>query len=226
MEILTGDHLIDRRPLLRVNGRYEELPRVAEHYRALSGSALSRRVQTRLHCLVYNGQQAHQCRQGNHCYRLSLVRTAQNWHVWHEWAPSCNSSCLQGPVCIYCLGHVGLQGNELAELLAARASVAGTIMMDRGGITETIYQVCCKKKQEKIKQRGQGWRNWNYIWFQQKEILPGRMGRVYNQGVTGTTTPTPWVYNQRATGTIISCNTCWQDRASMGWLKGQDVASY
>lgn len=49
----------------------------------------------------------------------SVLHKVHNGHLWHEWVPILNSFHVQGPVCIYCLGHAGVWCNKRADLMAS-----------------------------------------------------------------------------------------------------------
>jgi ribonuclease HI len=68
----------------------------------------------------------------------SMLRKVQNGWLRHEWKAYIEESALLELVWIYCPGHAGVRGNERADLLASKASVVGTLDMDKEDIVKSI----------------------------------------------------------------------------------------
>jgi ribonuclease HI len=68
----------------------------------------------------------------------SMLRKIEGMSLRREWVQQLENSCLKTINWIYCPGHAGVRGNEIADRLALRAPVAGKLALDKEDIAHAV----------------------------------------------------------------------------------------
>jgi hypothetical protein len=129
-----------------------------------------------------------------------------------EWIESITNSHIISLTWIYCPGHAGVRGNEIADRLAGKAAVNDVIEMNKSDLQTAIRQELQLQKTNEFKQSAY------YKRFEELHItegsgkllgLFGRSRAIYNQNAIGIiTTPTlREILRLRAYGSVPSVMT-------------------